>query len=152
MASDVVYTAIRDYLDGVGATPAAWTDTPIQYENENPVRMDDGGNPPNPTPWIMIEMTGTLYDQESIGANTQAQNRWDEEGQLFCHVFVPSGTGGVTARHLAKQFVDLFRGTRLLPDQTLEFMAASIGMGEIGDDAGNWFRVSVDIHWRRMEA
>jgi hypothetical protein len=150
MASDIVYTAIRNYLDGVGATPAAWSTTPIQYENEAAVATADGSG--NPVPWIMIEMTGTLYDQESIGANTQAQNRWDEEGQLYCHVFVPSGTGGLTARHLAKQFADLFRGTRLLVDQSLEFMNASIGMGEIGDDAGNWFRISVDIHWRRMEA
>jgi hypothetical protein len=150
MASDVVYTAIRQYLDGVNATPAAWSVTPIQYENEAPVAMADGSG--TPTPWIMIEMTGTLYGQESIGANTQAQNRWDEEGQLYCHVFIPSGGGGLVARQLAKQFADLFRGTRLLSDQTLEFMDASIGMGEIGDDSGNWFRISVDIHWRRMEA
>jgi len=152
MASDVVYTAIRQYLDGVNATPPAWSVTPIQYENEKPVRTDDGNNPPTATPWLMIEMTGTLYSQESIGANTQAQNRWDEEGQLFGHVFVPSGTGGVTARQLAKQFADLFRGTRLLPDQSLEFMDASIGIGAIGEDTGNWFRISVDIRWRRMEA
>lgn len=152
MASDVVYTAIRGYLDGVGSTPAAWSVTPIQYENEPPVRMDDGGSPATATPWLMIEMTGTLYAQESIGANTQAQNRWDEEGQVFGHVFVPSGTGGATARRLAKQFADLFRGARLLDDQTLEFMDASIGIGAIGDDTGNWFRISVDIHWRRMEA
>lgn len=150
MASDVVYTAIRDYLDGVGATPAAWTATGLQYDNEPPITKAD--NTGKPIPWIMIEMTGTLYEQESIGANTQAENRWDEEGQLFGHVFVPSGKGSLVARQFAKQFVDLFRGVRLLPDQTLEFMSASIGMGAIGDDNGAWFRISTDIHWRRMEA
>lgn len=150
MASDVVYSAIRNYLEGVNATPAAWATTPIQWENDKPVKMiNDAGEQ---TPWIMVEMAGTLYAQESIGAGEQAQNRWDEEGQLFIHVFTPSGTGGLLARQYAKQIADLFRGAHLPPNESIEFMDASIGEGSPGDDTGDWFRISVEIKWRRIEA
>jgi hypothetical protein len=72
-----------------------WTTTPLRFENEtfNP----DG------TAFVAVEMTGTLYGQESIGASEQEDNRWDEEGVLWLHVMVPMGTGGLTVRTYAKQ-------------------------------------------------
>jgi hypothetical protein len=157
MASDVVYDAIKAYLVGEGSTPAAFNSAPLQWENEpaidttDPDTRGDPDNPAKPAPWVLVEMTGTLYGQQSIGANTQAANRWDEEGQLWLHVFVPTGSGGHTARHLAKTLADVFRGALLLNDN-LEFMDAQIGMGEPGDEDGTWFRVSVSLNWRRMEA
>lgn len=151
MEEDQVFQAIRDYLEGIEGTPAAWTAAvPLQWENEPAVRTaDDAGNP---TPWAIVEITGTLYGQESIGAENQASNRWDEEGQLFIHVLVPSGTGAKLARGLAKQAINLFRGTRLLEDQSLEFMEGSVGMGAPARDIGNWYRVSAEIAWRHMDA
>lgn len=137
MASDVAYDATRAYLAG------AWTETQIQWENESFVPPFDG--------WIAMEMSGTLYSQQSIGADAQADNRWDEEGVLWLHCFVPTGTGTSTARRWAKQLADLFRGARLLDDD-LEFMDAQIGMGEPGDEQGATYRISVVIDWRRVEA
>lgn len=139
MASDVVYEAVRAFLT------AGWTAAPIAWENEH----FDKPNPP--APWLAVELSGTVYAQQSIGAGPQEENRWDEDGVLWLHVFVPAGTGSSTARGYAKALADIFRGA-LLIDETLEFMDASIGMGEAGDNNGNWWRVSVSIDWRRMEA
>lgn len=144
MASSVVFDAIKTYLTD------NWLTSPAQWENETPI---DTNSPTTglPAPWVMVEMTGTLYGQVSIGAATQATNRWDEEGQLWLHVFVPTGTGGHTARLHAKQLADLFRGTTL-SGGSLDFGDARIGMGEAGDEDGAWFRISVSIDWRYIEA
>ncbi len=145
MASNVVYDAIKTYLTG------AWTTTPTQWENEPEVVKVDTTTGAR-IPWVMVEMTGTLYGQQSIGAaDPVTDNRWDEEGDLWLHVFVPTGSGGQTARTYAKTLVDLFRGTQLASDH-LEFMDATIGMGQPGDEEGLWFRISVKIEWRYIEA
>jgi hypothetical protein len=96
-------------------------------------------------------MTGTFYGQESIGASRQEDNRWDEEGVLWLHTLVKINTGGSTVRAYAKQLADLFRGLRLLSD-SLEFQDAFIGRGQTGHEDGMYYRVSVYINWRRMEA
>lgn len=140
MASDAVYEAVKDYLT------AQWSATPIKWEN------DTFQKPQPPAPWIAVEMTGTLYAQQSIGAgDEQTENRWDEDGILWLLIYVPTGSGSVTARRYAKQLADLFRGTLLLNDD-LEFMDASIGAGEPGDDDGAYYMIQVSIDWRRMEA
>lgn len=139
MASGAVYDAVRAYLDG------AWTTTPIAWENEAFV-------PPNPqVPFIEVEMTGTNYGQQSIGASVQSDNRWDEEGVLFVNVQVPVNSGASLGRTYAKGVADLFRGTRLMNDN-LEFLDAFIGSGRPGRAEGNWWMIPVDIEWRRMEA
>lgn len=142
MASGAVFDAIRTYLDGTGGN-GAWTTTPIRWENE----------PYTPTgvEFIDVEMTGTAYAQQSIGASTQAANRWDEEGVLWLHVLVPINTGGSLARTHAKSLADLFRGLTLLSN-SLEFREAFIGRGQTGFEDGAYYRLSVYINWRRMEA
>lgn len=137
MASGEVYTAIKDYL-----TPI-WTETPIQWENEDFTPVMSG--------WVSIEITGTVYGQESLGADDPAKNRWDEDGILWAHFLVRQGDGSEVARSRAKNFVDLFRGTTLLDDR-LEFQDASIGLGERGDTEGLMWRLSVSIEWRHMDA
>ncbi|HEV7337021.1 MAG TPA: phage tail terminator-like protein [Bosea sp. (in: a-proteobacteria)] len=137
MASDVVYEAIRTYLS------AAWSETPIEWENEAFNQPSDG--------WVAVEIAGTSYAQQSIGADDPAENRWDEDGILWLHVIVPTGTGSVTARRWAKQLADLFRGARLLSDD-LEFLDASIGAGDRGVDEGPHWMITVSVDWRREEA
>jgi len=143
MASEIIYDAVRAFLT------TQFTTSPLQWENESPITTTGVGG--EPAPWVMVEMTGTLYAQQSLGASVQADNRWDEEGQLWLHVFVPTGTGGREARRIARLLADLFRGTTLLGD-SLEFLDAQIGMGEAGDETGSWYRVSVEIDWRHMDA
>ncbi len=146
MASDIVYDATKAHL------AAQWgTTTPIEWENGGEPDDLPFVRPEPPAPYVMMEMTGTLYGQQSIGAGDQADNRWDEEGILWLHVMVPTGSGSSTARRYGKRLADIFRGTHLL-DDSLSFGDARIGVGEAGDDDGNWYRISVDIEWRRMEA
>ena len=148
MASGAVFDAIRTYLDGGPLTPGtgAWQTIPIRWENE----------PLNPLPaaFVDVEMTGTAYDRQTIGAFTAAHvdnNRWDEEGVLWLHVLVKINTGGSIVRTYAKSLADLFRGKLLLGD-SLEFKEAFIGRGQPGHEDGNYYRVSVYINWRRMNA
>jgi hypothetical protein len=147
MAADAVYSAIVAYLAANTASLAdpVTGDIPyIRYEN-------DPLAPPDTKPWVAVALTGQLYSQQSIGAATQADNRWDERGHLWLPVFVQTGSGAVRARQLAKQLADLFRGQRLVND-TLEFMDAFIDEGAPAQEDGNWFRIPVAIEWRRFEA
>lgn len=137
MASDIVYQAVKTYLSSF------WTETLIEWENEALEPQGDG--------WIAIEIAGTSYAQQSIGADEQSENRWDEAGILWLHVIVPAGTGSVTARRRAKQLADLFRGARLLSDN-LEFLDASIGAGDPAVNKGSLWMITVSVDWRREEA
>lgn len=151
MASDAVYDAVKDYLT------AQWTTSPIQWPNEpqidttDPTTRGDPNNPPRPAPWVLFQITGTLYGQESIGAETQAANRWDEAGLIWFHVVVPAGTGGSVVRRHAKQLADLFRGTTLLSG-SLMFGDARLGEGQAGNVDGSEYVVSVSLDWRYIEA
>lgn len=137
--ADEVFDAIRVTLE------TNWTVTPIAWPNE------DFEKPNPPTPWVDVEFTRNIYAQESIGAAEQSENRWDEDGQLWLHLLVPVGTGSSAAGGAAKALAKIFRGRHLLAD-SLDFLDASIGMGEPGDENGNYWRISTSIEWRRMDA
>lgn len=137
MASGAVHDAIRTYLQ------SNWTTTSIRFEN---TALD-----PLPESFVDVEMTGTAYGQQSIGASLQEDNRWDEEGVLLLHVLVKINTGGSTVRTYAMSLANLFRGLLLLND-SLEFRDAFIGKGQPGHEDGMYYRVSVYVNWRRMEA
>jgi hypothetical protein len=146
MASGAVSAAIEDFLI------ANWTATLLSLENDQ--KATDGTTlPPSPpVPFVEVSFTGRTYGQESIGAPTQATNRWDEDGLVFFDVLVEINTGSRTARTYAKSLCDLFRGLTLL-NGNLEFLDASIGEGNRSDKyAGNYFVIPVDIEWRRVQA
>ena len=150
MAADAVYDAIKDFLD----TPANVTSLAdsvtgavptFRFENE----QFDQPNPP--VPWVAMALTSHSYGQVSIGASEQADNQWQEDGDLWLSVFVPINSGASRARQLAKQLADLFRGRQMLSD-TLEFLDAFIGGAGPAPDEGNWFELDLIIQWRRVEA
>ena len=145
MASGRVYQAIRDHLD------AEWTLTPIAFENED---KDGSGNalPPNPAvTYVEVELTGNSYAMQSLGADPVSDNRWDEAGFLFLNVNVPRGEGAVEGRTFAKQLLDLFRGTLLLTDQSLEFGDGGIGAGRPGRLSGNWWTIPAYVRWQVVD-
>jgi hypothetical protein len=150
MAADAVYDAIKDYLS-TAANVAGLADSttnvvpPFRFENENFTKPDP------PAPWIAMALTGVLYGQQSLGASTQAANRWDESGHLWLPVFVPVGAGSSRARQLGKLLADIFRGVTLLSG-ALEFRDAFIGEGSPAQEDGNWYELPVVIEWRRVEA
>jgi hypothetical protein len=139
MSTDVVYSAIRGYLD------ANWQTCPLRYENEPFVPPLNGDNVPQP--WVAVEIAGNSFDQVSIGTGVPSNDRWREEGMLWMHVFVLVNTGSLLARQYASTLIDLFRGTQL--DPLIEFRDMSVGLGAPGSDDGNWWCVSAAVEWIR---
>lgn len=150
MAADAVYDAIKTHLRtaanvAVLADPTTGAVPAFRFENE-PFEK------PDPlVPWIDAALSGVVYGQESIGAATQATNRWDEKGELWLSVFVEVGTGGSRARQIAKLLADIFRGLTLLGGH-LEFMDAFIGGSGPAPEEGNWYELALAIEWRYVEA
>lgn len=136
MASGPVFDSVKTFLTD------NWQATRIRFEND-PFELD--GNA-----FVDVEMTGTAYGQQSIGASRQEDNRWDEEGALWLHVLVPVNTGGSQVRTYAKQIADLFKGVTLI-NGGLEFMDAFIGRGQPGFEDGMYYRVSVYQKYRWMD-
>ncbi len=139
--SDPVFDAVKAWLD------AEWTHTPIQYPLEEYV-------PDGAETWLKFEMHGTVYGQQSIGANAQADNRWDDAGLLWFYLVVPRGSGALSysaIRGAAKELADLFRGKTML-NGTLEFGDAKIDPGAWNDEAGASFVVPISIEWRHWDA
>jgi hypothetical protein len=135
MPSVPVYDAIRAFMD------ASFSATQVLYENE--------GDPSGDI-WTLIEFSSTTYTQESIGAGTQAANRFDDEGSFFAHVMVKTGTGIRDALAVTDTIANLFRGLTLL-NGSVEFNDVVVGYGGM-DEEGKWYRTSVSIGWRQIDS
>lgn len=135
MSSPDPWLAVRARIEAGGlGVPIAWPNEPI-------AEPDPVADPP--PAWIVVEMSGALTSQIEIGA--PGSNTFQEDGMIWGHVMVPTGTGSLAARQLAKRFANLFRGASF-GDVTCT--DASIGMGEAGDETGNWWRLSVSVDYR----
>lgn len=133
MTTATAYSAIRAHLE------AEWETTPLAWDNE-------AFDTPDDAPWVLVEMTGDIWDQASIGAGDRTANRWQEEGELHLMVNVPFGTGSLTARTHAEALANIFRGLQL---GAIEFRDISIGLGVRGEDRGAWWLLPVRINWIR---
>lgn len=139
MSTDVVYTAVRTFLE------AQWTQTGLAWENEAFTPQTDANG--NPLPYVSVEIAGNIYHQMSIGTGAPSNDLWREEGHVWLHVFVPTGSGSLTGRQLATALVDLFRGTTL--DPAIEFRDISVGLGQPSSEDGAWWELSCSIEWIR---
>lgn len=145
---DDVFDAIQTCL-GTSQVAGEWDQTlaPLVYENET-----DGPPTGEVSAWVLIVLDTELYGQETIGGGQDAgDNRWDERGTLWFHVFTPRGTGSRDARRIAKALANMFRGRRLLNDD-LEFGDADMGAGDPGAENGNYYLLSVSLDWRRIDS
>jgi hypothetical protein len=145
---DDVFDAIQGYL-GTAAVGGVWDFNlaKLVYENES-----DGPPAGDPAPWVLVVLDTQLYAQQSLGGGLEpGQNRWDEDGTVWFHVFTPRGTGSRKARRIGKALANLFRG-HLLLDDGLEFLDADMGAGDPGAENGNYYLLSVSLNWRRIEA
>lgn len=133
MTTATAYNAIRAHL------VSSWTATPLAWDNETFDTPEDAA-------FVMVQMTGDLWDQQSIGAGDRLQNRWEEEGELLLSVIVPAGTGTATARQHAEALANIFRGLQL---GDIEFRDISIGLGVAAEDRGPWWLLPIRINWIR---
>ena len=149
LPDDEAFDAIHDFLVGTPDLDAAWDPAyaPLIFENEG----DDAPAGP-PAPWVAVIVDTNIYGQQSIGAGPdQASNRWDEDGTVWFHVFVPRGTKSREARKIAKGLVNLFRGRTLL-DERLEFGDANMGDGDPARENAGYYLLSASLEWRFIEA
>jgi hypothetical protein len=136
MATQTVANAVRQWL--IATLPAVT----FRWENE-------AADPPtSQTTWAFVEITGDVFDQQSIGAGARASNRWLEAGTLFIHVFAPSGAGTADARTLAEQIATAFRTVETL-SPNITFGRMSLGLGDVEAPDGNWWRLPMTIAWER---
>jgi len=141
MASDIAFSAIRAYL------AANWSGCPLSWENETftpPSLVEAPGAPAN---WAAVTITGTIYDQASIGTGASPGERWIEEGAIMIDCFVQSGTGSLVARQTATALANLLRGQILTGAIRMQNM--SIGDGAAGLDNGDWWGLTLRIDWLR---
>jgi hypothetical protein len=135
MTTATAFTAIRAHLE------AEWTTTPLAWDNET-------FSPQDNTPFVMVQITGDLWDQHSIGAGDRLENRWEETGELLLSVIVPTGTGSLLARQHAEALANIFRGLNL-DESNIEFRDISIGLGVAAEDRGPWWLLPIRINWTR---
>lgn len=104
---------------------------PIEWPNERFV------TPSPPRPWLSVQADGDVLEPIEIGPGA-----WEERGTLYVHVMVPAGTGSTTARQIAKDVANIYRGAA---GYTV-YRRASIGAG-VPDENGLWFVTTVSIDW-----
>ena len=141
MASDVAFSAIRTYLT------ANWAGCPLAWENETftpPALVEAPGTPAS---WAAVTITGTIYDQASIGTGSSSGERWVEEGAIIIDCFVQAGTGSLVARQNATALANLLRGQILT--STVRMHNMSIGDGAAGLDNGDWWGLTLRVDWLR---
>lgn len=131
---DVVKARFDDEWDGDAV--------PVWFENET------WDLEASPDAFLSVELSGDLFGQASIGSGDPLEEFWREDGELRIHVLVPQGGGTATARTLAKQAADLFRGREL---SGVKFRNASLGAGQPGTVDGNYYRFTATIDYQYDE-
>lgn len=148
---DEVYDAIVHYLgDGSVENPGQWNHDLAKLYYENTLF---GPPPGDIAAWVKVVLDTEMYDQESIGADDGEtnENRWDESGTVWFHVFTARGISSREARRIGKALANAFRGKRFL-DDTLHFRGADLGAGDPGEENAGYYLLSVSIEWYREEA
>ena len=130
MATDTSFTPVETFLR------ANWLTTPLVFENE---RFPP---PASKTPFVHVEMACNLWDQKTIGSGDPAKERWDEEGTIWLHVMVPTGSGSTQARQWARQLLTLFKGRTLATNLT--FRRASISDGQ---ERGGYWSITATVEF-----
>jgi hypothetical protein len=128
-------------FDAFAGRLAAWTDTPVVFEND-----PDQNTPDTPAPFVYAEIYGDSYNQETMGA-PQA-NVWLERGVTYLHVMVPTGWGSRQARVYANDLLYLFREQSIAGMVMTEM---SIGAGKPEQSFGNYFSIAATIFWERHD-
>lgn len=134
MSSHTAFDAIEGHLR------SEFTGAPLVFENEPWPQQE------TPSTFVLVEVFGDFYVQESIGA--PGQNLWRETGQILMHVLVPNDTGSREARMVARELVGLFREVSV---DGVHFGEMSIGAGEPGEEKSQYYRITASVDFWRDE-
>jgi hypothetical protein len=127
------------------SAPAVWEDAKARIravagQHNLPVELPNEGKTDG----------GGLYVRAEIHSSGAAQldldnSVWIEEGMVAVDLMVPTGTGFDQANAIRHEFGRAFR--RGIPPQGLVYLEQGSLPGEQGDDAGNWYRLTLSVSW-----
>lgn len=127
MSSPEVFTAVKTLLE------AQFADAPLVWPNE-------GVTPDSSAPWVYVDASSFRLFRIELGVGAM-----EERGLVWCHIYVPVGTGTETARTLGKALSNIFRSyTR---DSPVSFGEQALGAGEPGDDDGMFWRQTLTVNY-----
>lgn len=92
-----------------------------------------------PAPWLLVQMTGGSGRPIELGGSI-----WQDEGQSFIHVMVPTNTGTDAANDIVDQVIAMFRGP---PTEPVVYTVVTADPGGAGSDDGLYWRTSVTADW-----
>lgn len=142
--------AVRERMEAGGIVDRDDAAVPMRWPNEG---VDSAGNaklPDAPAPFIYTEFNPVAGNLASFGGG-RGQNRYRNQFQIECFVFVPKGDGLDHAEMIAEQVAALFRSHR---DDEISCFAATVRPGGDGamlsppgltSEAGRYFWASVEI-------
>ncbi|MFC0410942.1 phage tail terminator-like protein [Roseomonas elaeocarpi] len=116
---------------------AATQGLPVAWPNEV---FDDLPEPP--APFVAVEIRGDGAEPYELGGGV-----WREDGSLYLHVMVPTGSGITAGLQLRKAFADGFRG---LPPRTVIYDSFSFDPGS-DDEEGNWHRLTLRVAYHYQD-
>lgn len=122
-------------------SPTPWADARARLEAAALGYPIEWPNEPFSTPdlslWLSVEAEGDVVEPIELGPGA-----WEERGVFMVHVCAPLGTGSATARQVAKDIANIYRGV----NGFTVYRRASIGAGASTED-GRWWVLTVTIDW-----
>lgn len=127
------------------SAPAVWQDAKariqaITSQHSLSVEWPNEGRPDGAGLYVRAEIHSSGAAQMDLD-NTV----WLEEGTVAVDLMVPSGTGFDQANAIRHEIGRAFR--RGIPPEGLVYLEQGALPGEQGDDAGNWYRLTLSVSW-----
>lgn len=91
-------------------------------------------------PFLLVEMTGGSGRPLELGGGI-----WQDGGQSFVHVLVPTNSGVADTLSIVDQIIAMFRSPPLEP---VVYTQVTADPGGAGSDDGLYWRTSVSADWR----
>lgn len=109
-------------------------------ESEEPEALPDGTLPP----FLAVEIEADGAEPIELGGGV-----WDETGTLWLHLLVPTGSGITAGGTIRKTLANAFRGR---PGGALRWLDYRFPPGSIDEGSGNWYRLSLGVHYGFTDA
>jgi len=133
MSSPEVWTDAQVLIRDTAAT----LDIPVAWPNEVFDAL-----PEPPAPFVAVELQGDGAEPYEMTGGV-----WREDGSLYLHVMVPTGSGITEGLRLRKALADGFRG---LPPRAVVYSSFGFDPGS-NDEEGNWHRLTLRVFYHYQD-
>jgi hypothetical protein len=127
------------------SNPIVWADAKakvlaIATQHGLPVELPNEGKPDTAGVYLRAEIHSSGAAQMDLDNSV-----WLEEGTVGIDVMIPTGQGFDEPNAIRHDIGRAFR--RGIPPEGLRYLEATAMPGDQGDDAGNWFRLTLGVSW-----